>query len=291
MAKSFLPSSFFSPSVTSVTESVAELPSAYNMKTDWIGYHHDKDKLRTEIWSLLKQQAASIGDPFGHIPNFFGADLAAERLASLPIWQKAKTIKCNPDSAQFSVRMRALEDGKRLYMAVPRLTNNRCFVELSVEDLQRQNVSIAECAIARKALTCGKLVSFEEMEPIDLVIVGCVAAGPGGGRTGKGAGFADLELAMLTEFGLVQIDTPIVTTVHSLQIVEDSRLPMQAHDWGLNWIVTGEEVIETNTSYPRPIGLNWDSIRPEQFKKIPILQKLRDQCSSKISNRLKLTPG
>lgn len=247
------------------------------MKTDWIGYHRDKDKLRTEIWSLLKQQAASIGDPFGHIPNFIDAQLAAENLAALPIWQQAKTIKCNPDAAQIPVRMRALQDGKRLYMAVPRLTDDRCFVELTAGDLQRQNVSIAESAIARKALTCGKLVSFEEMEPIDLVIIGCVAAGRSGGRTGKGAGFADLELAMLTEFGLVEIDTPIVTTVHSLQVVEDSRLPMQVHDWALNWIITAEEVIETNTIYPRPTGLNWDSIRAEQLEKIPILRKLREQ--------------
>ena len=246
------------------------------MKTDWIGYHHDKDKLRTEIWSLLKQQAASVGDSFGHIPNFVGAEMAAEKLAALPIWQQAKTIKCNPDSPQISVRMRALQDGKRLYMAVPRLTDDRCFVELTAEDLQRQSVSIAESAIARKALTCGKLVSFEEMEPIDLVIIGCVAAGRSGGRTGKGAGFADLELAMLTEFGLVEIDTPIVTTVHSLQVVEDSRLPMQVHDWALNWIINAEEVIETNTIYPRPTGLNWDSIRPEQWEQIPILRKLNE---------------
>jgi 5-formyltetrahydrofolate cyclo-ligase len=248
------------------------------MKTDWTGYHSDKDKLRLEIWSLLKQQAASVGDPFGHIPNFLGAELAAEKLASLPIWQQAKTMKCNPDSAQIAVRMRALQDGKRLYMAVPRLTDTRCFVELNAEDLQRQNISIAESAIARKALTYGKLVSFEEMESIDLVIVGCVAVTRNGGRTGKGAGFADLELAMLTEFGLVEIDTPIVTTVHPLQIVQDLRLPMQAHDWALNWIVTGEEKIETNTSYPRPIGLNWDSLRSEQLAQIPILRKLLDSA-------------
>ncbi|MEG4344497.1 5-formyltetrahydrofolate cyclo-ligase [Microcoleus sp. A003_D6] len=254
------------------------------MQTDWTGYHREKDKLRAEIWSLLKHQAASIGDPFGHIPNFVGAQLAAERLATLPIWQQAKTIKCNPDSPQIPVRMRALQDGKRLYIAVPRLTEHRCFVELTAEDLQRQNISIAESAlakpskrIAKKAVTCGRLVSFEEMQPIDLVIVGCVAAAPGGGRTGKGAGFADLELAMLQEFGLVEIDTPIVTTVHPLQIVEDLRLPMQAHDWALNWIVTAQEVIETNTNYRRPSGLNWDSLRSEQLEQIPILRKLREQ--------------
>ncbi|MEG4202237.1 5-formyltetrahydrofolate cyclo-ligase [Microcoleus sp. Pol12A5] len=251
------------------------------MKTDWTGYNDDKDKLRAEIWSLLNQQAASIGDPFGHIPNFVGSQVAAERLATLPIWQQAKTIKCNPDSPQIPVRMRALQDGKLLYMAVPRLTDDRCFVELTAEDLQRQNISIAESAIARKALDCGKLVSFAEMQPIDLVIVGCVAVARKGGRTGKGAGFADLELAMLTEFGLVQSDTPIVTTVHPLQIVADLRLPMQAHDWALNWIVTAEDVIETNTTYPRPIGLNWDNIRPEQLEQIPILRQLTEKLTNK----------
>lgn len=247
-----------------------------NIKTDWSGYHPDKDKLRAEIWSLLKQQGAAIRDPFGHIPNFVGAEKAAEQLTVLPIWQQANTIKCNPDSPQVSVRLRALQDGKRLYMAVPRLTNTRCFVELTAEDLRQRNIPLEDAAIARKALTYGRLVSFQEMQPIDLVTVGCVAVTRNGGRTGKGAGFADLELAMLKEFALVQSDTPIVTTVHSLQIVEDSRLPMQPHDWALNWIVTPEEAIATNTTYPRPTGLDWDTIRPEQYKKIPILRKLKE---------------
>ena len=247
-----------------------------NVKTNWSGYHPDKDDLRDEVWSLLKQQGVAIRDPFGHIPDFVGAQKAAEQLAALPIWQRAKAIKCNPDSPQIPVRSRALQDGKRLYMAVPRLTNTRCFVELTAEDLQQRNIPLEEAAIARKALTYGRLVSFEQMQVIDLVMVGCVAVTRNGGRTGKGAGFADLELAMLKEFGLVQSDTPIVTTVHPLQIVEEERLPMQAHDWALNWIVTPEEVIETNTTYSRPAGLDWDTIRPEQFKKIPILRKLRD---------------
>lgn len=248
-----------------------------NVKTNWSGYHPDKDSLRAEIWSLLKQQGAAIRDPFGHIPDFVGAQKAAEQLAALPIWQCAKAIKCNPDSPQVPVRLRALQDGKRLYMAVPRLTSTRCFVELTAEDLQQRNIPLEEAAIARKALNYGRLVSFEEMQPIDLVMVGCVAVTRNGGRTGKGAGFADLELAMLYEFGLVQPDTPVVTTVHPLQIVEEERLPMQAHDWALNWIVTPEEAIETNTTYPRPAGLDWNTIRPEQYKKIPILQQLRDQ--------------
>ncbi len=246
------------------------------MATFWSGYNADKDNLRTEIWSLLKEQGVSRREPFGHIPNFVCAQKAAERLAALPIWKQANAVKCNPDSPQIPVRLHALRDGKRLYMAVPRLTSTRCFVELTAFDLQQRDIPLEDAAMARKALTIGRLVTFEEMEPIDLVVVGCVAVTCNGGRTGKGAGFADLELAMLTEFGLVQPDTPIVTTVHPLQIVEEERLPMQAHDWALNWIVTPDEVIETNTSYPRPAGLDWDAIRPEQLKKIPILRKLRE---------------
>lgn len=244
---------------------------------EWSGYHHDKDQLRAEIWSSLKQNNASIRDPFGHIPNFVGAEMAAKKLASLPIWQKATSIKCNPDSPQIPVRLRALQDGKCLYMAVPRLTDDRCFVELTAEDLHKHNIPLAEAAIAKNAVKCGRLVSFAQMEPIDLVIVGCVAVTCNGGRTGKGAGFADLELAMLQEFGLVKNDTPIVTTVHSLQVVADSRLPMQPHDWALDWIVTPDEVIATNTIYPRPTGLNWEKLRAEQLGNIPILRKLQAQ--------------
>jgi 5-formyltetrahydrofolate cyclo-ligase len=245
--------------------------------TNWSGYHLNKDNLRAEIWSLLKEQGVAIRDPFGHIPNFVDAQKAAERLAALPIWQQAIAIKCNPDSPQIPVRLRALQDGKRLYMAVPRLTNTRCFVELMAEDLQQRNIPLEEATIAQKALNYGRLVTFDQMQAIDLVMVGCVAVTRSGGRTGKGAGFADLELAMLSEFGLVQQDAQIATTVHPLQIVEEERLPMQAHDWSLNWIVTTEAVIETNTTYPRPTGLDWKSIRPEQYKKIPILQQLREQ--------------
>jgi 5-formyltetrahydrofolate cyclo-ligase len=251
-------------------------------QTDWSGYHSDKDNLRSHIWELLKQHQVSHRDPVGHIPTFKGAEAAAERLAALPIWQLTKVIKCNPDSAQLPVRLRALEAGKRLYMAVPRLTRSHCFVELTRTDLQQRSIPLETAAIARNALKLGRLVRFEEMEPIDLVIVGCVAAARNGGRTGKGAGFADLELAMLKSFGLVQDHTPIVTTVHSLQVVESDRLPMQVHDWALNYIVTPDQIIETHSIHPRPVGLDWETIRPEQYQKIPILRHLREQASRNL---------
>jgi 5-formyltetrahydrofolate cyclo-ligase len=55
----------------------------------------------------------------GKIPNFYGAEAAAEQLAALPAWQAAHVLKANPDKAQRAVRTRALTEGKVLYMAVP----------------------------------------------------------------------------------------------------------------------------------------------------------------------------
>lgn len=247
-------------------------------QTEWSDRHPEKAQLRTEIWTRLHQQKAAQHDPFGHIPDFVGADKAAEQLAQLPIWRQAQVIKCNPDSPQQWVRLRALQDGKRLYMAVPRLTHQRCFVELTATDLQPQGVALDTAATMRNALIHGRRVSFEEMAPIDLVVVGCVAVTAAGGRTGKGAGFADLELAILQMFKRIQANTPIVTTVHHLQQVETAKLPMQTHDWALDWIITPDTVIQTNTTHSRPNGLNWDDIQPDQYQTIPILQKLRDEA-------------
>jgi 5-formyltetrahydrofolate cyclo-ligase len=246
-------------------------------ETDWSGRNPGKDALRDEVWALLKRAGVAPIEPFGHIPSFVGGDLAAERLAQLPIWRQAQVIKCNPDTAQLSVRLRALQDGKRLYMAVPRLTQVRCFIELTADKLRQHNVDLVAAAVAQGALAHGQPVALEEMLPIDLVVTGCVAVTRDGGRTGKGAGFADLELGMLRQYGLVRPGTPIVTTVHALQIVEGWRLPMLPHDSALDWIVTPDEAIETHTPYPQPPGLDWDAVLPDQIAAIPVLRQLRDR--------------
>src|ERR1700746_680884 len=79
-----------------------------------------KAALRQEGWTAMgAADGARLPGGAGRIPNFTGAEAAAERLRSLPTWQAAGTVKSNPDSAQWPVRQRALEDGKTVYMAVP----------------------------------------------------------------------------------------------------------------------------------------------------------------------------
>ncbi|MEA5467134.1 5-formyltetrahydrofolate cyclo-ligase [Leptothoe sp. PORK10 BA2] len=243
----------------------------------WSGRHPGKDILRQRIWSTLKAHQVVHGDPMGHIPNFLGADVAADRLAETALWQRAQVIKCNPDSPHRAVRLRALADGKVLYMAVPRLSRNQCFVELTAAALEVKRVALQDATTMGGAMNHGRLVAFGEMQSIDLVVVGCVAVSNDGGRTGKGAGFADLELAMLRDYGLIAEHTPIVTTVHDLQIVDPAELPMQDHDWGLDLVVTPTRSVVTDNIHPKPTGLDWDTIQPDQMAKIPILRDWSNQ--------------
>src|ERR671933_2178492 len=82
----------------------------------------EKERIRERIWELLEERrAAAFPGARGRIPNFVGASGAADRLARTEEWQAARAIKCNPDAPQRYVRLRALREGKILYMAVPRL--------------------------------------------------------------------------------------------------------------------------------------------------------------------------
>lgn len=250
--------------------------------TPWQGRHAAKDQIRAEVWAKLKQNGAARGDPVGHIPNVVGGDAASAKLAALPFWREARVVKCNPDAAQAPVRLRALQEDKRLYMAVPRLTRERCFVELTADMVGARGMGLETAATHRGAMQAGRLVTFDEMMPIDLVVVGCVAVSMDGGRTGKGAGFADIELGILRQFGLVQPQTPIVTTVHPLQIVPDGRLPMLDHDWSLTYIATPEHAWPTSSHRSQPTGLIWAHIQPEQWETIPVLRRLRRQLGDRM---------
>ena len=71
-----------------------------------------KAALRQEVWTAMRAaKVARFPGAAGRIPNFTGAEAAAERLRARPAWQAASTVKSNPDSAQWPVRQRALEDG------------------------------------------------------------------------------------------------------------------------------------------------------------------------------------
>ncbi len=233
---------------------------------------NDKDFFRNLVWTAMQTGGAARSKRVrDRIPDFHGAEDAARLVFNLPVWQKARVIKSNPDRPQRPLRQRALEEGKVLYMAVPRLRTEQCFVELDPATL---TTSPAQAATISGALRHGKLVYFEDMMPVDLVVSGSVAVNCQGTRIGKGGGFADLEYGLAAAAGVVRTDTPVITTVHPLQVL-DEVLPWTRHDVPLDFVVTPGEVIECPKELPKPAGIYWEDLDQGKIAKIPLLKKLQ----------------
>ncbi|MFI8932122.1 5-formyltetrahydrofolate cyclo-ligase [Streptomyces sp. NPDC053474] len=226
-----------------------------------------KQRIRNQIWELLEAERAAPEGVAGHIPAFYGADEAAARLAQVPAWQAARIIKAVPDLAQQPVRARALRDGKTVYMAAPRLAAAKPFYLLDPETLM---VPPEQAAAHRTAATVSQPVGPDEMRPVDLIVCGSVAVNRDGARLGKGAGYSDIEVALLAEAGLIGKHTLIATTVHPLQIVQ-TDIPETIHDFRVDLIITPDDTI-TCPPQQRPTGIIWEHLQAETVAAIPALQ-------------------
>ncbi len=234
-----------------------------------------KAALRQEVWSAMRAaKVARFPGAAGRIPNFTGAEAAAERLRGLPCWQQAAALKANPDSAQLPVRQRALEDGKTVYMAVPRLAGPEPFFALDPDHLSEPPRKAASISGATRS---ARRVMLADVSPVDLVVMGSVAAGEDGARLGKGGGFADLEFALATAAGLIGPHTTAVTTVHELQVRPPGTIPLTGHDVLVDFIITAERVIDCRPRHgPRPTArIDWEDLTEEKIAAIPLLAAQR----------------
>jgi 5-formyltetrahydrofolate cyclo-ligase len=231
----------------------------------------DKQAVRQRVWSTLEAERV-VGFPGakGRIPNFTGAGDAAARLAALPEWQAAAAMKSNPDMPQLPVRARALTEGRRVYMAVPKLVDARPFRLLDPPQLSTPPRKAASIVGSERE---GIATALDAVEHLDLVVCGTVAVNRAGVRIGKGGGFSDLELALCIEQGIVDDRTVIVTTVHDLQVL-DEDLPETEHDFRVDVVVTPTEVIRCPRA-TRPVGVLWDHLDDEKIASIPALEARR----------------
>jgi 5-formyltetrahydrofolate cyclo-ligase len=237
-----------------------------------------KQEIREAVWSLLQSEhVARFPGARGRIPNFTGAEQCAAHVAELEGWQAARFVKANPDSPQRAIRHLALKQGKTIYMAVPRLRDEKCFVEL---DPSRLGKNIYAASSIKGAFEFGRQVSVREMNPVDLILCGSVAVRRDGARIGKGGGYSDLEYAIAIELGIISPATPIITTVHPLQIVT-GRISLAPHDIPVDFIVTPDKSIATKTRLSRPRGIYWDYLDEEKIAAIPLLKKMQSGSRGK----------
>lgn len=258
-----------------------------SLRTPW------KWVIRKRIWDLMEEKdIARFPRPVHHrIPNFEGAEIAAERLSKLPEFMEADCVKVNPDTPQRPVRHAVLEQGKMLLTPQPRLRTG-FFSTVSMDTLP-PDVAIEQCTNSKGVAKHGTPVTLHDDYIVDLVVVGSTAVCPNtGARVGKGEGFAELEWGILSLQGNLDASkTLVVTTVHDEQVVDD--IPpgqLTKHDVPVDIIVTPTRTIRVPNRAPKPSGVFWDLLSPQKLAQIKVLRELKREIEERDAVKLPSGP-
>lgn len=239
--------------------------------------------IRRKIWDYLEENNL-VNPPrpcHYRIPNFENAAAANDKLATLEVFQQARTVKVNPDKPQEQARFLVLEAGKELVLLnqkYPLASSQKRIGLLNrvvpPEDADKDK--LRHCCTSQGVKECSVEIGLDDKVKIDLLIVGSVAVSRNGFRVGKGKGFADLEYAMMRTWGAIDANTIVVTSVHDSQIVDIPEDLVGEHDLTVDFILTPTEIIETKCTRPKPSGVIWDHLEVNKFFQIPVLKQLRD---------------
>ncbi|OVA00239.1 5-formyltetrahydrofolate cyclo-ligase [Macleaya cordata] len=182
--------------------------------------------------------------------------------------------------------------GKKLLTPQPRLRTG-FFSVLESSMLSPTPSTINEACTSVGVAKYGRPIGLDEKIKVDLIVIGSVAVDPTtGARLGKGEGFAELEYGMLRYMGAIDDTTPVVTSVHDRQLVDD--IPVEKlliHDVPVDIICTPTQVIFTNNSIPKPQGIYWDKLSPEKLGQIRILRELKSRIERETGQKLRCGPS
>lgn len=231
---------------------------------------NEKQAIREKIWTdLTEQKAGRFPFPLeGRIPNFKGAEAAAEQLFQLSIYKEANVVKVNPDSPQLPIRAQVIKDQKTLLIPTPRLKDGFVVILPGTVPAGEER----KAASLKHMNAYGNVTPLHELPEIDLMLMGSVAVDFGGHRIGKGAGFADREYGIIREIGNRAI--PVVTTIHELQLT-DFSLPSAHYDVSMDYVITNERIIEVQESH-KSTGIDWSIVSEDDLDEMPILRELKE---------------
>ncbi len=241
----------------------------------------NREQIRQSVWSQLIHVARPDSrfhlDFHEYIPDFEGNEAATERALALPEYQSAQVIFITPDNGLERLRAQAVRDGKT--MLVTTYGIRRGFIELLPAMVPP---GLEDYAVLLDALErFGQPISLAEIRAkyhFDFLVTGASAVSADGVRFGKGHGFFDLEWAMLTDIGAVDVSTPVAAVVHDCQYVEMDLNP-GPHDTLCDLVVTPTRTIRIPNPRKSDTGVLWDKLAPGMLDSIPPLRELQTLVS------------
>jgi 5-formyltetrahydrofolate cyclo-ligase len=207
------------------------------------------------------------------IPDFEGSSDAIDRLLALPAFSAARHVFVTPDNSLVELRRRLLVAGVSLVVSSYNMA--RGFYVLRPGAVPAGHELYAAWLDGVEHF--GQPLSLADLAALgtfDGVVTGASAVAASGVRFGRGHGFFDLEWRIFSDMGLVSDRTPVATVVHDVQVL-DKRLYPGPDDVLVDWICTPSRTLAVTRDAPRPRGVRWDQIAPEQCESNPALQELR----------------
>lgn len=240
---------------------------------------------RQDAWMAMRNRSQETSGPSNHInrkiPYFPEADVCAERLVNTIEFLNTKTIKVNIDLAQEAVKLQALKAGKTLFVAPSQKSD---YLYAKIKPCNVDEVPLAQQKRIVKMLAGEETyeeLGIEHAEPLDMIVVGCVAVTESGQRIGKGNGYVDLEIGILVELGVITDRTVIATTVADEQVYPPLPEDMfTAVDFTIDLIVTPTRTLRTERRTPRAVGIQWPLLSSRRLEVVRVLKKLKERLEA-----------
>jgi 5-formyltetrahydrofolate cyclo-ligase len=226
---------------------------------------------REQLWTGLRSVA--IPDSRFHyrfsefIPDFAGSGHAIDAVCSLQAYQEARHVFVTPDNSLIELRRRLLQVGVSLVVSSYNMASGFYLLRPGTVPAGHELYGAWPDGLALDLQALSQLGRF------DFVATGASAVSTSGVRFGRGHGFFDLEWRIFSDMGLVNNHTPLATVVHDMQVLDKKLFP-SPDDVLVDWICTPTRTLSVPRETPRPRGVQWKDISPEQLQANPALAEL-----------------
>jgi len=215
-------------------------------------------------------------------PDFRGSNVATDRIADLPCYKSASTMLITSDNSLESLRLRALQDGKKLLVGTYRL--RRGFFLLDPARIDAARLELAASLDGMEKPGIGRAVSIAQIRDegirIDMCATGGLVFNEQGVVIFEGQSLFEVQWAMLHDIKALRISTRVVAVAHACQVVDETQLGMQKMspnklgEVQCDYVVTPEKVFEV-AAVVKPISsVDFETVDPDALQNIPPLQEL-----------------